>query len=61
MQSKIQPIVGHSSGLSDENGKDISITAGYIDNSIIENVSDGLEELKGIIEALNYGLVLPNS
>ena len=59
--SKIQPIVGHSSGLSDENGKDISITAGYVDDSIIENISDGLEELKGIIEALDYELVFPNS
>lgn len=57
--SKIQQIVGHSSGLADENGKDISITAGYVDDSMIENVSDGLQELKDIIEVLDYGIVFP--
>ena len=45
--SKIQPIVGHSGGLADENGKDLSITAGYVDKDILESVSDNLEALKG--------------
>jgi integrase len=57
--SKIQPIVGHSGGLADENGKDLSITAGYVDKDILESVSDNLEALKGVIEKLDYGVAFP--
>ena len=57
--SKIQPIVGHSEGLIDENGKDLSITAGYVDLAILESVNDNMSELKNIIEALDYGIVFP--
>jgi integrase len=57
--SKIQPIVGHCDGLTDENGKDLSVTAGYIDKDIIDSVSDNLGELKVVIEALDYAVVFP--
>jgi integrase len=32
---KIQPIVGHSENALDENGKDLKVTAGYVDKSIV--------------------------
>jgi integrase len=57
--SKIQPIVGHADGLADENGKDLSVTAGYIDEDILYSVSDNLESLKVIIEALDYEISFP--
>jgi integrase len=57
--SKIQPIVGHCDGLADENGKDLSITASYIDKAILDSVSDNLGELKGVIEALDYAVLFP--
>ena len=47
--SKIQPIVGHADDLNDEDGKDLSITAGYVDMDILESASDNLEKLKVII------------
>ena len=57
--SKIQPIVGHADDLNDEDGKDLSITAGYVDMDILESASDNLEKLKVIIEALDYKVNFP--
>jgi integrase len=57
--SKTQPIVGHCDGLADENGKDLSITSSYVDRDILNSDSDNLEELKVIIEALDYGVNFP--
>jgi integrase len=57
--SKIQPIVGHADDLNDEDGKDLSITAGYVDMDILESASDNLEKLKVIIEALDYKVAFP--
>ena len=49
----------YSEGVTDENGKDLSVTAGYIDRAILEAINDNLTELKNIIEALDYGVVFP--
>lgn len=57
--SKIQPIVGHCDGLADESGKDLSVTAGYVDLAILDSVNDNLEELKVIIDKLDYGIAFP--
>ncbi|UOA08127.1 hypothetical protein KKZ03_18190 [Methylobacter sp. S3L5C] len=58
---RIQPIVGHCSGVTDENGKDFSVTLNYIDVDIIGDGGNNLMELKGIIEALDYGLAFPSN
>ena len=57
--SKIQPIVGHCDGLSDENGKDLSITNGYVDRTILDSSQANLSELREIIEFLNYDIEFP--
>jgi hypothetical protein len=56
---KVQALVGHCGGLTDDSGKDLSITSGYLDMDIIEGVTDNLSELKSIIEVLDYGIAFP--
>jgi hypothetical protein len=58
--SKIKPIIGHADGLVDEDGKNLSITDGYIDNEIVSNPSNDLVNLKVVMEALDYGIVFSN-
>lgn len=43
----------------DENGRDLSTTAGYVDQSIVADANDSLVELKDIIEVLDYGVEFP--
>jgi hypothetical protein len=55
--AKIQPIVGHTDSLTDENGKDLRMTAGYVDEGIMNEAFDNLAELREVVEALDYGIV----
>jgi integrase len=58
--SKIKPIVGHADGSVDEDGKNLSMTDGYIDDEIVGNPSNDLVNLKAVIEVLDYGIVFSN-
>ena len=55
----VQPLVGHCGDSTDENGKDLSMTKGYVDRSLLESTQDNILELKRIIEFLNYGFDFP--
>lgn len=54
--SKIKAIVGHWEGLVDENGNNLSQTAGYVDEAIVSDISDNLSEFKVFVEALSFGI-----
>ncbi|QPK64014.1 tyrosine-type recombinase/integrase [Methylomonas sp. LL1] len=56
----IQPLVGHTAGTLDENGKDVGTTLGYADTDIIEDVDNNLGDLSAIIEQLDYGVTFPS-
>jgi integrase len=57
--SEIRPIIGHADGVTDEDGKDLSITAGYIDKDILKEVLENLVDLRSIVEVLDYGISFP--
>ncbi|WKJ89072.1 hypothetical protein QZJ86_13680 [Methylomonas montana] len=56
----IQPLVGHTEGTLDENGKDVGMTLSYADNDIIENVDSKLCDLAAVIKHLDYGIKFPS-
>jgi integrase len=55
----IQPLVGHTEGTLDENGKDVGMTLSYADADILEDGESNLSDLAAIIEHLDYGVTFP--
>ncbi len=57
--SRIRPIIGHDEGTLDDNGNDLSVTAGYVDKDILKKAVENLNELQAIVEGLSYGVNFP--
>lgn len=50
----IRRVVGHTEGGLDEFGKGVTVTLGYVDNSVLDKNNDDLPELSRIVELLSY-------
>lgn len=57
---KIRPVVGHVSGILDENGKSLESTDGYVDKDVIAPLLNDLTTLSAIVEVLDYGISFPS-